>query len=488
MQNKIDNSVEHIAAETPSRFSKVALAILNACPRLIRRARISIIMARVSRGRSAAALADQIIVSGSNFAASIVLVRGLGLSEFGKYSIAYAFLLYANVLQMSFVGSPMLSIAPLMTGKEKRQFVDGMLTIQMLASSLLFVTFATIGAASRIFTKFYSLPCILIFACCVGTFQLQDWLRRYYFLYNKGNLAIVSDVLSYFVQFVLLYVLWRIHHLTLLSTLVVMFVTSVAGTIMGPLTDHFHPAWGHLRETWAHSKSLSRDMLIANQVQWFGIQGVLLIGTSIVGSAAIGGLRATQYFAGPVNLVLNSIENVVPIRLAEELKVKGTAGAYKFIQRAILVGVVSLGLILVPLGLFGRPILGFLYGPAMEAFYLPMLLQLSAIVVWIAGRLWFYLYRGVRDTRALLRANALSAIVSLATVYFLGHLWQASGVVLASLLGQMSIVVYCMFHWLCYRHELLLRFLPSSPVKVEAFPSESKREEVGMVFDRRAEW
>src|SRR5580698_6815476 len=260
MQNKIDNSVEHIAAETPSRFSKVALAILNACPRLIRRARISIIMARVSRGRSAAALADQIIVSGSNFAASIVLVRGLGLSEFGKYSIAYAFLLYANVLQMSFVASPMLSIAPLMSGKEKRQFVDGMLTIQLLASLVAFVVFAIAGATSRLFTTFFSLPNIFAFACCVGTFQLQDWLRRYYFLYHKGKLAITSDFISYFVQLLLLLVLWRVGQLTLLRTFLVMCITSVAGFLMGPLTDRLRPEIVHLRETWARCKSLSRDL------------------------------------------------------------------------------------------------------------------------------------------------------------------------------------------------------------------------------------
>ena len=76
---------------------------------------------RMFRGRGAVAIADQFMVGGSNLLTSVVLVRGLGLEEFGKFSIAMVLLYYANSLQMSFVASPMLSIAPLMDGDEKRQ-------------------------------------------------------------------------------------------------------------------------------------------------------------------------------------------------------------------------------------------------------------------------------------------------------------------------------------------------------------------------------
>jgi O-antigen/teichoic acid export membrane protein len=146
----------------------------------VQRLRVPALFARLSRGRGPIALADQMMVSAANFAGGIVLVRGLGLEEFGKYSIAYSLLLFANALQMSFVASPMLNIGPLLQNEEKEHFVNGMLTLQMLASLLLFVVFALVGLVARVFTAFYSVPCILLFACCIGTYQLQDWLRRYY--------------------------------------------------------------------------------------------------------------------------------------------------------------------------------------------------------------------------------------------------------------------------------------------------------------------
>lgn len=413
---------------------------------------------RVVGGRGAMALADQMMISGANFAANIVLVRGLGLSDFGKYYIAYALLLYANALQMSFVASPMLSMAPLMEGKEKRRFVEGMLSVQVLASLALFVVFAIAGIVAHAFTTFYSLSCVLAFSCCAGTFQLQDWLRRYYFLYGKGRLAIVNDFISYVVQLAALCMLWQAGGLTLSRTFLVMCVTSIAAVAMGPITDQLRPAFGLLRETWGTCRKLSRDLVVASQVRWFGTQGILLIGTGIVGTAGIGGVRATQAMAGPVNLVLNSLDNVLPMRIAEELKRKGTAGAQKFTHNAIVRSAALFVIVLVPVAVLGKPILRFLYGPAVEQFYAPMLLQLVSIIAAVAQRLWFHFFRSVQDTRPIMAANALCAVVNIATVYFLGHLWKAPGIVLSSLLGQAVIILYSMLHWRRHREELLERF------------------------------
>jgi O-antigen/teichoic acid export membrane protein len=109
----------------------------------------------------------------------------------------------------------------------------------------------------------------------------------------------------------------------------------------------------------------------------------------------------------------------------------------------------------------------------MVAFYVPMLLQLASIVVQIASNLWVYFYRGVRDTRALLRGNALSAIASIATVYLFGHLWQAPGIVLSSLFGLASAVVYFIVHWMRHRDELLILYPSQSLSNANAAPAVS---------------
>jgi len=489
-KGKVECSQKQIVTDSPPGPSKVKGELRIAHGEMTRSGRISSLLVRFSRGRGIMALADQVMVSGANFATNIVLVRGLGLSDFGKFSIAYVLLLYSNALQMSFVASPMLSIAPLMPSRAKRQFVDGMLAFQLSASLLLFVIFALVGAVSHIFTAFYSLPCIFAFAFCVGTYQLQDWLRRYYFLYNKIKFALICDFISYVIQLALLAVLWRTGQLTLLRTFLVMCITSIAAITMGPITDRLRPAMGHLREAWAQCRILSRDLLVANQVRWLGFQGVLLVGTWIVGTVAAGGLRATQSLAGPVNLVLTSLENVVPIRIAEELNKTGARGAYRFTQRAIVGGIALFGVLIVPIGVFGRPILRFIYGPTMVVFYVPMLLQLVGVVMQAASNLWVYFYRGIRDSRALLRANALSAITSIATVYLFGHLWGASGIVTSSLVGLASAVAYFIMHWMRHRERILLQYPARSSFKRIAAVSVPGNEyaEIDLIPDGSAEW
>lgn len=419
---------------------------------------MSELFVRLLRGRGPIALADQMMVSAANFACGIVLVRGLGLTEFGKYSIAYSLLLFANALQMSFVASPMLNIGPLLHKEEKAHFVNGMLTLQILASILLFAVFALVGLAARLFTTFYSVPCILLFSCCIGTYQLQDWLRRYYFLASKGKHALATDFISYCVQFVLLLLLWRMGRLSLVLTFLVMCVTSVAAVVMGPITDRLRPSWGTLGATWKRCRSLSRDLLISSQVRWLGTQGLFLIGAFVLGSAGIGGLRATQSVGGPVYLILMSFENVVPIRLAEELKREGAIGTYVLAQRWIFGATLFFAVATLPIGFFGKTILRVLYGPALVAFYWPMLLQLLTIVVSAATMLWFHFYRTVHETPVMLQANGLAALANLLTVYWFGHLWNASGIVISMLLGQVVIALHCMLYWARHRDEILARY------------------------------
>jgi O-antigen/teichoic acid export membrane protein len=429
------------------------------------------VAAKISRGRAPLAVADQILISGSNFLTSIVLVRGLGLTEFGKYSAAYIFLLYANALQMSFIAFPMLSLAPLMAEKEKKLFVKGMFTMQLIASGLLCVVFAAGGLIFRLFSSMYTVPIILAFGLTVGVFQAQDWLRRYYFLQKKGGFALASDFISYFVQLIILFALWRLGRLNLFSTFVTMFATSLAAFSLGFVTDRLTPSMEHIRATWDTSKALSRDLLIANQVRWFGLQGVLLIGTGIVGISEIGGLRATMSLAGPVNLVLTSLENVIPIRVAEILKSGGAQQACDYVRRAIYLSVLGLGPVLLVVALFGHSILRVVYGPAMVPFYLPMLLQLLGVFVMIAGRLWLFFFRGVQDGRAMLWANALSAFASISTIWVFGRLWGGAGIVGSSLSGQVIIVVFSMFYWARHQSELTRKFPEVKVSTREEYPS-----------------
>jgi len=239
-----------------------------------------------------------------------------------------------------------------------------------------------------------------------------------------------------------------------------MFFTSLAAVAMGLVTDRFRLELRQLHDAWLKCRRLSRDLLIASQVSWFGTQGLILIGTWVVGTAQIGGLRATYTVSGPIYLILSSLDNIIPMRLALELKTKGTAGAHAFIQKAIRFGVPAFALFLFPLAICGKPILRLVYGPQVAAFYLPMLMQLVTMVMQIPSRLWGFFYRGIQDSHAQVIANSLSALTGIIAVYWFGHLWHAMGIAFAGLCAQVVVVLYCMFHWQRNKEGLLSRYRP----------------------------
>ena len=76
---------------------------------------------QLTTGRSAKTVVDQILVSGSNFLTGIILVRGLGLVSFGKFTVAYVILLLANSIQLSFISSPMITLGALCVTDDERR-------------------------------------------------------------------------------------------------------------------------------------------------------------------------------------------------------------------------------------------------------------------------------------------------------------------------------------------------------------------------------
>ena len=89
-------------------------------------------VAKLFRGRRNQTILDQLIVSGSNFATTILLVRGLGLQEFGIFAIVYALILLANNVQLSFICSPMITLAALSeAGAPRTRYLRGMFGVQI---------------------------------------------------------------------------------------------------------------------------------------------------------------------------------------------------------------------------------------------------------------------------------------------------------------------------------------------------------------------
>jgi O-antigen/teichoic acid export membrane protein len=245
---------------------------------------------------------DQALVSAMNFLTSAVLARMLGVHEFGVFSVFYIILQYLNSIQLALIVSPMMTLAPQITDKSERAvFLKGMGGYQYLFSAACCAfTFLMVAVEKLHLAPTKIDPAVLLpFALSIFCFQAQDWLRRFWYVEERGRAVFINDVISYVGQVVVLLVLWRIHAASVRSAYYAVALTSLAAFLAGAGSED---AWANLRqiktavkETWAFGRSL----LMASQFQWLGSQGILIIVAAISGVNAAGGIRAVMALLGP---------------------------------------------------------------------------------------------------------------------------------------------------------------------------------------------
>lgn len=404
---------------------------------------------KLARGRSAKTLADQVLVSASNFLTGIILVRGLGLAAFGRFTVAYVFLLLANSIQLSFISSPMITLGSLCANEdERRSFVRGVYGVQLIFCAI--ATLSTIAAALiYMFIESGDAPISLAlpFAVAVAFYLMQDWLRRYYFTVGKATDSVWNDAISYVGQVVVLGGLWAMHWLTIATAFWAIAITSGVAFLVGAGIERLGSSRSLTGEAWRRIRTLSIDLGISNQLQWLVYQGAMLVGASVAGPQAAGGVRATQNVIGPVNIAFQAMENIVPIRAAEEMRRNGIRGASKFLFRFGTAGFVGLLIVFSAASLLSGRFLSFFYGHQLRVYAGVLNLQmLYFLLAWPIRQLSF-LFRTVETTRPILIASVVAALLSMALVYPMVRGYGALGIVMAAVTGQFGNLAYLAIAW-----------------------------------------
>jgi len=405
---------------------------------------------RFLRTRRTQTVLDQALVSGSNFITGIVLVRGLGLIEFGKFTVAYAILLLANSVQLSFISSPMITLGSLCpTPDERRGFVRGVFGVQ-----LIFCAVASVAAVAgtAVYLSFHrsatTAGFVLPFASAVVAFLMQDWMRRYYFTVGKAGDSVWNDAISYLGQVLILCILWWAHRLTMNTALWTIALTSGAAFVLGAVLERLGCTREETAEAWRRSRGLSIDLGISNQLQWLVYQGAMLIGADVLGAQAAGGVRATQTIIGPVNVAYQAMENIVPLRAAEEMRRGGIKRASTFLFRFGALGFVALLLFFSVAAIFSTRLLVFFYGPKLNGYAAVFDLQMLYFLLTWPIRQVSFLFRTIKSTRPILISSIAAAVISIGLVYPAVRTFGALGIMVAAVAGQIGNLVYLFLAWI----------------------------------------
>jgi O-antigen/teichoic acid export membrane protein len=288
-------------------------------------------------GREAWALADQAVVSASNFLTNVMLARFMGLREFGIFVLAWMSVVFVNSLQMALVVAPMMSIGPKQAESDRPRYFGAVVFQELaLVSSCFLLVFAAVKTSSRYFGHANLAELALPLAVAAFAYQMQDFLRRYFFSTRQSGKALADDALSYLPQLPILFTLHRAGHLNSATALWVMAGTSLVGLAAGWLwMEPIDFQWTWIKTISSRHWTMSRWLTGSALLTWTSSNLFVLAAPAYYGAAAAGVLKASQNLMGVTHVWFQGLDNVVPVETARRLRDGGVPSMLAY-TRSIL--------------------------------------------------------------------------------------------------------------------------------------------------------
>jgi len=313
------------------------------------------------------ALADQVVISGTNFVTGVLTARALDQNEFGQFSVIYAGLLFANILQSTLVTQAHNVLGATRRGDDYRRYTSSTAAQQLAIAALLalLVLPLTFLAFAR---GWASAPMLLAVIPAIVFWQFQEFVRRVLYTEQRYARAFANDLVAYGGQGILLVALFASHKLyaTPFTGAMAFYAMAVACAIASGIGAFQlrhdlarHVDWTHIKENWHFGKWLAGGELMGwcsslhMQVWW----AALLLGT-----AASADLRAAMILFGPARVISFFLSSVLPTKFAKALEGGGPDALHAKLKIVYLGLIPSVGVYCLLLAAFPQQVLWLIYG------------------------------------------------------------------------------------------------------------------------------
>jgi len=363
------------------------------------------------------ALADQAILSGTNFLMGILLARYLGLEGFGFFTLAWMPVAFIHTMQYSIISAPMMSIGPKQKEKDKPAYFGSVLLQQIFVSfsgAMLLLIGVLLSSSFFPEWRLKSLLWPLLLASIA--FPMQDFLRRYFFARDKYAVAFVGDALTYLGQICLLFLLVFTDSLSVSNVLWVVALSSTAAVFY----DAFHMKdiaferdilYSTTRRHWNFTKWFASAIL--SELLYSSI--FILAAGNVLGASAVGALKAAQNIVAVTHVLYKTLETIVPIKAAQHYKNGRTVALNTYLKKISFLSVFPLLGLLALAFIFPSFWLHLLYGSEYH--------EMGYVLQWYAAiymMMFFWLpfrwgLQTLEHTKHILIVNVVAAVFAMAS-------------------------------------------------------------------------
>ena len=321
-----------------------------------------------ARSRIALVCGDQALVSGCNFLTMLVLVRAMGLERYGAFGMIWTVALFVVGLQHAFVSQPMLSIGPKCAPEERAGFRGAILLLQGAFTAL-----AALGCvgAYHLMRSVWADPALdgalVPGVATMLAAQARTFVRYAFFAADRPRAALANDALLYPLQLAAVSALAAAGAVTLERVLWAVAATHGLATLAG-LVRYGEARFSRsaFRATLARAWSMGRWLGVTSVSQWLSANCFLVAAGVVLGSGAVGALRAAQNVIGVLHVGLLAMENGLPAQAARAYADGGVRRMNEGLARVGRLGLPLVAATCAGLALFPELALGLIYGERVD--------------------------------------------------------------------------------------------------------------------------
>lgn len=397
-------------------------------------------------GNNVWALADQVLISGTNFVSMILLARGLdSASAFGTFVLVHSILLFSNSIQSALVTQPHNVLGVSRRGVDYVRYTSSS-AVNQLVITFVFTSLVAISWVISFFQHWGVAPLLLAMVPVVLAWQLQEFMRRVLYTEGRTSMAFVIDIIAYGGQTAAIAVFWWRGDLSGSLALYSIAVASALAAMVGLWQLRRSLAWQFdfdvTKENWHFGKWLAAGYIVGN---WCSSQLLIFLAAAFLGTWAAGILRAIHTIFGPLRILAQAFSTTLPIRLASTLENRGPRAFRRDVGYAFLVATPLLGGYCLLVGLLSGHILTFAFGEKYAGNERVLMLYSVAAFVGYLCIIFSATLRATRRTRQIFMCELCATCVVVPLSALLIPWLGIYGVVL----GMMStdVLLLTLFYW-----------------------------------------
>ena len=315
-------------------------------------------------------LLDQIIVSGSSFLITILLIKYTSVKFFGEFSFIWLINYFVLGFQSSLITSPMFTLYPKISDEKKAVFLGNLFFIFLIFTAIFSLIFIIgINFFTKLIDLDLSFKSIISVVACINLFQFHNLIKRFFYCIKKNYLSFYSDLLAYTVFFIIFMYFLRNDNIDLDKFFHFYSFSLLIGSFFFLLiVKRIQFNLKFFKEHFLHTWKISKWFSLSNLCYWFTYNFWFIASGAILGSVTYGILKSMANIAGFYNLIYQSLEYLFPQKISEEYMKNKTLGMINYANKFTKMGIVVGLIFLISIYFFGESLIALLYSEELTKF------------------------------------------------------------------------------------------------------------------------